>query len=221
MFTASQVRDMTDLRGSDLRVSRRKWILGDRGASAVEAAIVTPLVMALFFGVIEFGFVFKDYLAVAGAVRAGVRIASANPHTITFAQVAADSVARTGGAMNFNDVQQLWVYKVAPVCLTCALTDKPVGFTDFSNCTVCVKFKWDAVTKQFVKWGPEDWPSTNQNACSSSGPGGTGGPDRIGVYLELKHDAFTKFVFSSLKISEASILSLEPIPTSAGCQPTS
>jgi Flp pilus assembly protein TadG len=188
----------------------RKRMFGERGAAAVEAAIVTPVVMALLFGIVELGFVFKDYLAVAGAVRSGVRIASANPRTSTFAQVAANTVAQTGGAMNFNDVQQLWVYKVA---LT---SNKPFGFTNFSDCTVCVKFRWDTGTNAFVPTGPTTWSSSTQNACSASGPGGP--PDRIGVYLQLKHYALTGLIFSSVNISDVSILTLEPLPLLTGCK---
>jgi Flp pilus assembly protein TadG len=192
------------------RDRERTRIFDERGAAAVEAAIVTPLVMALFFGIIELGFVFKDYLAVAGSVRAGVRIASASPRTSTFAQTAANKVAQAGGAMNFSDVQQMWVYKAS------ATTDKPIGFGDFSGCTVCVKFRWDAGTKVFVPTS-DNWSAISQNACSSSSIGGP--PDRIGVYLQLRHDAFTKLVFSSVNISEASILTLEPIPVSGVCKP--
>jgi hypothetical protein len=114
-----------------------------------------------------------------------------------------------GGAMNFNDVQQMWVYKVE------ATTDKPIGFNDFSNCTVCVKFDWDVGTKAFVPKS-DNWPASSQNACSSSSIGGP--PDRIGVYLQLRHDAFTKIVFTTVNISEASILTLEPMPVSGGCK---
>jgi len=183
-------------------------MFGERGAAAVEGALVTPVVMALLFGIIEMGFLFKDYLAVAGSVRAGVRIASANPRAASYAQAAADSVAGTGGAMNFNDVQQMWVYKADTT------TDKPVGFTDFSNCAVCVKFRWDAGTRSFVTIS-DSWPASTQNACSSSSLGGP--PDRIGVYLQLKHDAFTNLVFNSINVSEASILTLEPLPYVGGC----
>jgi Flp pilus assembly protein TadG len=201
--------DLMDRRGAGGR--GRKRIFGERGAAAIEAAIVTPLVMALLFGIIEFGFLFKDYLAVAGAVRAGVRIASANPRMSTFAQLAANEVATTGGAMNFNDVQQMWVYKVD------AVTDKPIGFTNFSDCTVCVKFSWNAGTKAFVPAsGTPSWPASSQNACSSVSVGGP--PDRIGVYLQLKHYAFTRLVFSSVNIAEDSVLTLEPMPVLAGCK---
>jgi len=173
---------------------------------------VTPLVLGLFFGIVEMGLLFKDYLAVAGSVRAGVRMASANPRNSTFAQDAANQVAKTGGAMNFKDVKEMWVYRVA------LASDKPWGKSDFnSDCdtTMCVKFTWNASTKKFDKLAGYDWASTSQNACkkASGGP-----PDRIGVYIKLKHDAVTKFVFNSVDIKEASILTLEPMPALAGCK---
>lgn len=182
----------------------------ERGSAAVEAAIVTPLVMALMFGIVELGFLFKDYLAAAGAVRAGVRIASATPRNSTFAQVAANRVALTGGAMNLNDVQQLWVYKVDPLD---PAANKPLDFSDFSDCTVCVKFHWDG--DSFVV-DSDNWSADSQNACSSSSLSGP--PDRIGVYLKLKHDAFTGLVFNTVTISEASIMTLEPISSLSGCK---
>ena len=182
----------------------------ERGASAVEAAIVTPVVMMMFFGIVELGFLFKDYMAAAGAVRAGVRMASANPRYASYAQAAADQVALTGRAMNLNDVQQMWVYKVN------VADDKPYGLSNFADCNVCVKFKWDAPTKKFVALTPNVWLASSQNACSSSSPGGP--PDRIGVYIQLKHNGFTKFVLSSVNISEDSIMTFEPMPVLTGCK---
>jgi Flp pilus assembly protein TadG len=181
-----------------------KRVFGQRGSAAVEAVIVTPVVMALLFGIIELGFLFKDYLAVSGAVRAGVRIASANPRTSTFAQVAANDVALTGQAMNFNDVQQLWVYKASAT----GLPDSG----SFVSCSVCVKFGWNTSTRSFVATS-DNWPAISQYACSAPP-----GPDRIGVYLQLKHNAFTKLVFTSVNIADHSVLTLEPMPVLAGCQ---
>lgn len=218
MFTASQVRDVMDRRGTGMtaRRGRRSRMLGERGGAAVEAAIVTPVILAMLFGIIELGFLFKDYLAVAGAVRAGARIASANPRRVPFAQVAADKVAATGTAANLADVLQMWVYKVDPLPAQGGLgSDKPINHTTFDDCDVCVKFRWDTGTRAFVQTS-NTWASTTQNACSSSSPGGP--PDRIGVYVKLKHNAFTKFVFNTITISEASILTLEPMPLLTGCK---
>jgi Flp pilus assembly protein TadG len=199
-------------------------MFGERGGAAVDAALVTPVVMALFFGVIELGFVFKDYLAVGGSIRAGVRVASATPRNSGFAQAAANKVVVTGGPINFTKVQEMWVYKVG----SATASDKPcvattslpstipcTARTDFGDCTVCVKFSWDAGTQAFVPLtggSYPTWASSSQNACV------LGPPDRIGIYMKLKHDPFTAFVYKSFSISEASILTLEPMPVSAVCR---
>jgi hypothetical protein len=175
----------------------------------------------LVFGIFELGFLFKDYLAVAGAVRAGVRMASASPRNSTFAQAAADEVASKGQAMNFNDIQQLWVYKLGTAtdkpCISAVFVGPCIGRSDFGDCLVCVKFRWDAPTSKFIPLtGGATWPSTSQNACSFSSTGVS--PDRIGVYIQLTHNGFTKFVFSSVNISEASVMTLEPLPVLTGCK---
>jgi len=198
---------MMNLRGA--RSSGQSGRSAEHGASAVEAAIVTPVVMLMIFGIVELGFLFKDYIAAMGAVRAGVRMASANPRYVSFAQAAADQVALRGAAMNLQDVQQMWVYKVN------LADDKPYGTSSFANCNVCVKFRWDVPTKTFISIS-DTWAASSQNACSSMSPGGP--PDRIGVYLQLKHNGFTKFVFTSVNISEDSIMTFEPMPVLTGCK---
>jgi Flp pilus assembly protein TadG len=48
----------------------------ERGQAATEFALVLPLLALLLFGVIQFGIVFKNYLTVTDAVRAGSRVAA-------------------------------------------------------------------------------------------------------------------------------------------------
>ena len=56
----------------------------DRGAVAVEAALITPVLVLLVFGIIEFGLAFRDWLAVTSAVRAGARTAAAETKVDTY-----------------------------------------------------------------------------------------------------------------------------------------
>lgn len=48
----------------------------DRGASALEFAIVVPVLLILLFGMLEYGFVFQAQLAVTHAAREGARMAA-------------------------------------------------------------------------------------------------------------------------------------------------
>lgn len=56
---------------------RNRWV-DDRGASALEFAIVVPILLTLLLGMIEFGFVFQAQLALTHAAREGARLASVN-----------------------------------------------------------------------------------------------------------------------------------------------
>ena len=49
---------------------------GDRGASAVEFALVVPLLLAVLFSIIDLGFAINRYTVLNNATREGVRAAS-------------------------------------------------------------------------------------------------------------------------------------------------
>jgi uncharacterized protein (UPF0333 family) len=176
----------------------------ERGAAAVEAALVTPLFILLVIGIMEFALFFQNNLSSSDAVKAGVRMASAEARNANFAQDAADRVQIAGGAINKNNVEELWVYKANP------RDEFPQGSSSFANCTVCVKFDWDGARFTPTYSG---WAATSQRACAA------GTLDRVGVYLQLRHDAMTRIVFSSITIREANVLGFEPIPASNGCGP--
>jgi Flp pilus assembly protein TadG len=54
----------------------RKRGRGERGAAAVEFALVAPLLFALVFGIIDFGWAINRYAVISNAAREGVRMAS-------------------------------------------------------------------------------------------------------------------------------------------------
>ncbi len=179
----------------------------------VEAALVTPVVFAMLFGIIEFGMMFKDYLSVQAMVRNGVRTASAMPRNANFAQATADQIQKSGSAVNFNDVERLYVYKAN------ATNTLPSGKSNFdpSSCSAkCVSFHWDKVTKKFVKDTGHTWDATTQNACSRAS-GGTS--DRIGVYAMVRHNSLTGII-GQTHLAEASAMYLEPFPALVGCAGT-
>jgi Flp pilus assembly pilin Flp len=54
----------------------RRFRKRERGASAVELALVLPILLALVMGIIEFGWIFNGYIIINGAAREGARLAA-------------------------------------------------------------------------------------------------------------------------------------------------
>ena len=71
----------------------------DRGASMAEFALVTPLLIALLFSIIEFGIAFNRAQAVEAAAREGARLASLSTTTFGDVQTRVDE-ALTGIPMD-------------------------------------------------------------------------------------------------------------------------
>jgi len=71
----------------------RRW--RDRGAAAVEFALVMPLLVMILLGIMEFGYAFFIQASVAGAARAGVRSYAINWSTAN-AQDTAKAIAKSG-----------------------------------------------------------------------------------------------------------------------------
>jgi hypothetical protein len=75
----SMTSPMVDARGNDrrARVTRRarRRRRGDDGVALVEFAIIMPLLFALVFGIIDFGGVFNDWIAMRQGARDGARTA--------------------------------------------------------------------------------------------------------------------------------------------------
>ena len=61
----------------------------DRGVTAVEFAIILPLLLMLVFGIVEFGRAYQARLTVTHAAREGVRVLA-----VTEDQTAAENAAR-------------------------------------------------------------------------------------------------------------------------------
>lgn len=60
----------------------RRLASTERGAAALEFAVVLPLLVLLVFGIVQFGFAFWRLQAVQAAAREGARIASLSQTTV-------------------------------------------------------------------------------------------------------------------------------------------
>lgn len=195
--------------------SMRKRALGDRdsGAVAVETALVATLLLTLIFGIVETSFLFKDWLTVSAAARAGARMGSSEPRTSVwpaadlprqFADDSADQVTNAISGLDPTNIQEVWVYKAI---YSTGLPASGVGCP--SN---CVKYNWPiGATKLTYLSG--SWPAISQNACA-----GDVNRDALGVYVSYKH-AGMGFFFKNAIVSESTVMWIEPLSSSGICKP--
>ena len=107
----------------------------DRGAAAGEFALVLPLLVALVFGITEFGRAYFVQTTLSGAARDGVRVMALQNNQAA----ARTSVKSAASSLNLTDAQ----ISVTPV--TCAAS----GLAPPATATVTITYPLQFVTKLF------------------------------------------------------------------------
>lgn len=197
-----------------MRRSRAPERRHERGAVAVEAALVTPILLLMVFGIIEMALLLRDDVAATSAVRVGARIASASANAgpgdcdvpcspanaPKFGQLAADAIAKAGSAMPKDSIDEVWVYKA---------NDKGYPGTNGSTAmtcgTDCVRYTWNSGLDQF-RYAGGSWPSSSVNACTNSA-------DAVGVYLKVTHGFVTHIFGDGVSLSDHAVMAFEPLET--------
>ncbi len=196
------------------------------GAVAVEAALVLPILVILVFGIVEFGFLLRDYAGVSSLVRSGARIASTGadhgPATCetgpsapvctptsspALAQEAADAIQRSGSATNPDQIDYILVYKSNDKGFPGATgnTTMPTNCASTAN---CVMFTWRDSLDSF-KYTSGTWDSKTISACF---PGNAVNPmDRVGIFLKATHPMMTGLFGTKISISDRAVMDFEPL----------
>jgi len=201
----------------------------ERGAVAVEAALVTPLLVLLVFGIIEMSLLLRDYAVVTSNTRTGARIAStgaaAGPATCTpspctppsapkLAQMAADAIQRTGSAMPVDYIDYIIVYKANDAGYPGALPSLPAATAPCGAAANCVLYRWNESANQF-RYVSGTWASTSISACF---PGTVANPlDRVGVALQATHKMVTGIFATTFVLRDHTVMNFEPLP-GASCK---
>ncbi len=167
----------------------------ERGAALVETAIVLIPLCLIVFGIIEYGFIFKDSLTLSNATRSGARTASAEPGGPTFYQDTVDAVSRGASGLVMSGGEKLFIYKARPDGL-------PESGSDTSCTTNCAEYTWNGGSKRFVL-NQNNWPVANHQACFGSA-------DSVGVILRINHDALSGF-FKDMPLRERTVMRFEPV----------
>jgi hypothetical protein len=204
---------------------RRSRARSERGAVAVEAALVTPLLLILVFGIIEMSLLMRDVMATSSSVRVGARMAStaagAGPGTCKtgdltctpqkapkVAQLAADAIQRAGSAMPKDSIDWILVYRA-----NASGYPLPDSNKSTSTCsTDCVKYVWDKDLDKF-RYLSGQWDSRTINACVNAA-----GLMAVGVAMRSHHDWITGFFGNGVDLEERTVMQFEPLDNSS-CKP--
>ena len=150
----SKQRAMRRPRGSTSKsVGRRGG--GDRGAVLVEAAFVLPILVVLVMGIIDFGFVFNDWISVRQGARDGMRqmIVKANVPPPTGST--SWSCPTTGGPAAGTDAYSVMCFTKSRVGLDQTNTRVKVAFNTTNGykagqpVKICVQYKTGSITGMF------------------------------------------------------------------------
>jgi hypothetical protein len=185
-----------------------RWWRDCRGAVAVEAALITPLLVTILFGIIEVGLLMRDDLSFNQAARAGARAAAAMPRSDDYQQAAAHAVAGALRGVSPSSVQSLTIFRADPA------TGKPLNGADPTTCTTdCVRFTWNRSTQAFDAVSGTSWPANKQKAC-----GEESSTDYLGIQLQGFHPWLTRLFGNGVTVQEKAVMRLEPILAAGECQ---
>lgn len=180
---------------------------GERGAVAVEAALIFPVLVLMLFGIIEFSLFLRDHVALSAAVRSGARTASAEPRMSTFATDAAGAVLRAGTGMPFSTVQEMWVYEANAGGYPTNGGSTSATTGAFTSCTTnCLVFQYSGGS--FTQ-SSGAWSHTLVNACP-----GDAGMTNVGVFIKANHRFVSGLFGNTVDITDHAVLRFEPIPAS-------
>jgi hypothetical protein len=186
---------------------RRRRKRNEKGAALVEAAIVFVPLCLIVFGIIEYGFIFKDSLTLSSATRAGARAASAQPNVApeTFFPYVMQATEKAASAADFKNGDTMWIYKANT-------NGDPVNPCGTTGSQTCVVYRYNG--SSWVQQTGGSWDTVNNvSACLGTATPGAG-IDSVGVRLQLSHDAITNF-FKNLQLKEKTVMKFEP--TSNNC----
>ncbi|WP_205474227.1 TadE/TadG family type IV pilus assembly protein [Nocardioides sp. SYSU D00038] len=193
---------------------------GARGAVALEAALVTPLVMLLALGIVELAMLVKNDVALTSAVRTGGRTASANagagpggtaeggdclsPCSPTnapmLAQLAANAIERAGTALPRDSIEELWIYRANDEGYPGA-----DGSKTWTCASSCVRYVWVPAKDSFRYYGGS-WASAQINACPTVA-------ENVGIYLRVTHSFVTGLFVDEIDLEDHAVFTFEPLPT--------
>lgn len=185
----------------------------ERGTALIEAAIITPVFLALLLAAIEAGMAFYERLSVANMALAGARTASGQGNEALADHYVLQSVLSHSGGMSTSRVNSIVVYRA-----TAPSDEVPNACKTGSVAGTCNRYVAADLAKDATQFGCAGPPGPTTKIDSSWCPtarrtalgGPNGPPDFVGVYVEAVHDDLTGTFGRGLVLRSDRIIRIEP-----------
>ena len=193
----------------------------ERGASLVEAAFVTPVFLALIFGVMELGFLFRNYLSISNASLAGARAASVAGDDLAADFLVVRTIAHGIEAIGAENVDFVVVYDATPPPGGQPATQPPpsclFGSSTVLSCNRYTKSEFFLSLREPDGSTP-NWecdPSTGRDRywCPTDRETIVGNADYVGVFIQVDHQYLTGLFGDSIKLKSSRVIRIEPTKT--------
>ena len=175
-----------------------------RGASALEFALVLPVIVFMIFGIIETGFIVRDLVSIRSAAEDGVRSASVAANTPTADFKILNAVKGHLGIPKSNIVR-IVVYKASGPGVAPSASCKAGAPLSGEQCNVYTAADFNRTSVAFgCKSGGPDlrYCPTNRGVTISN-------PDWLGVYVKAQHTGLSGIFNANLTIERTVVLPLE------------
>ena len=182
----------------------------------VESAVVTPVLLLFIFGIFEFGFAFRDYLAVANSTLDAAREASVAGNVLDADYRMLRAIDRASAALPDGAIEEIIIWEasgpndsVPGGCLGAATgTDDVCNVYDSSDLNLpeanfgC---QWTGNTPPDPVDSPDRFwcPGDRQVSIGS-------GLDYVGVYIRITHEYITGLFGDDVVFEDQMILKIEP-----------
>lgn len=162
-----------------------------RAQSLVEFALISPLLFAIIFGIIEFGWLFNNHMSIHYATREGARVGAVAAQDSNADTQIQTVIHEATAQLVYHDPMHLSIYK--------AETDGLCG-------SPCIEDTYDWTGSSWVDTNsPNPWPFDQRKNVEPT--------DVIGVEIRYNHYFFIGFLPGTdhpVEIRDHSIIPIEP-----------
>jgi Flp pilus assembly protein TadG len=197
-----------------LKWTRARKARGERGATLIEAVIMLPLFFFLIFGILEFGFAFRNYLTLANGTRDAARTGTTAGNVADADFRILEAVESSMSAMSQSDIERIVVFRATgPNDTAPALCRSGTAQTGADACNVYTTANFNNTASQFDCAGagtaPDNfWCPVSRKVAVR---GTNGPPDYIGIWIQVKYDYITGlFPGDGMTFTDTTIMRIEP-----------